>query len=88
MMSNGTPKDYSEDLYKFYFEVGEYQGVALGIFESFVGQVQSGYISPVEFGYELAIPIQSVPDLVRSLCEENIAIYQIVRIEKITESKK
>ncbi|MEZ8782313.1 hypothetical protein AB6D77_06645 [Vibrio splendidus] len=89
-MKAGTPRDYSEDMYNVYFEVGEWEGTALSILESFVGQSPSTStstsISHLEFGYELAMPIQCVPDLVRLLTEKNIAIYQIVRGNKILES--
>ncbi|MEO9273790.1 hypothetical protein ABFY09_02940 [Marinomonas sp. 5E14-1] len=82
-MKSGTPSDYSEDMYKVYFEVGEWEGTALGIIESFVSNSHSKNIIHLEFGYELAMPIQCVPDVVRLLNEKNIAIYQIVRGEKI-----
>ncbi|MDH6016631.1 hypothetical protein [Vibrio splendidus] len=85
-MKAGTSRDYSEDMYNVYFEVGEWEGTALSILESFVGQSPSTSISYLEFGYELAMPIQCVPDLVRLLTEKNIAIYQIVRGNKILES--
>jgi len=39
-----------------------------------------------KFGYELAIPIQCIPDIVRRLVDKNIAVYQIVRGERINES--
>ncbi|EGQ8485945.1 hypothetical protein ACTNIH_002002 [Vibrio parahaemolyticus] len=85
-MKSGTPSDYSEDMYKVYFEVGEWEGTALGIIESFVGHSHSKNITHLEFGYELAMPIQCVPDLVRLLNEKNIAIYQVVRGEKTEAS--
>ncbi|HFD4244742.1 hypothetical protein ACEV75_10820 [Vibrio parahaemolyticus] len=85
-MKSGTPKDYSEDMYKFYFEVGEWEGDALAVIESFLGHSRSKNIIHVEFGYELAMPIQCVPDLVTLLNEKNIAIYQVVRGEKMDES--
>lgn len=82
-MKSGTPRDYSEDLYRVYFEVGEWEEAALGVLESFVGSSQSMNILHLEFGYELAMPIQCVPDVVRLLNEKNIAIYQIVRGDKV-----
>jgi hypothetical protein len=33
-------------------------------------------------GYETELPIQCVPDLVRLLSAENIAVYQVVRYAK------
>lgn len=78
-MTIGTPKDYSEDMYKFYFEIGEWKDEALKIISSFLGQKHSKNITKLEFGYELIMPIQCVPDLVSLLSDKNIAIYQIVR---------
>ncbi|MCA4015388.1 hypothetical protein JKP22_21585 [Vibrio vulnificus] len=85
-MKSGTPEDYSEDMYKFYFEVGEWEGDALAMIESFLGNSRSKNIIHLEFGYELTMPIQCVPDLVTLLNEKNIAIYQVVRGEKTEES--
>ncbi len=33
-------------------------------------------------GYETELPIQCVPDIVRLLSAENIAVYQVVRYAK------
>jgi len=85
-MKNGTPKDYSEDMYKFYFEVGEWDGQALAVIESFLGHTHSNNIINLEFGYELTMPIQCAPDLVKRLIEKNIGVYQVVRGEKTQES--
>lgn len=49
-MKAGTPRDYSEDMYNVYFEVGEWEGTALSILESFVGQSPSTSISYFTFG--------------------------------------
>ena len=83
MMSSGTPKDYAEDMYNVYFEVGEFEGVALSVLESFVGHIHSKHILRVEFGYDLALPLPCVTDVVRHLAQKNIAIYQIVRGKKV-----
>ncbi|CAK3655742.1 MULTISPECIES: hypothetical protein [Vibrio] len=85
-MKSGSPKDYSESMYKFYFEVGEWEGHALAVIESFLGHSHSKNIIHLEFGYELTMPIQCAPDLVTLLNEKNIAIYQVVRGAKTEES--
>lgn len=85
-MKNGTLRDYSEDMYKVYFEIGEWEKVGLNVLTSFVGDTHSKHILHLEFGYELAIPIQCIPEVVRLLSQKNIAIYQIVRGEKIEET--
>lgn len=82
----GTPKDYSEDMYKIFFELGEWEGIALDILTSFVGNSHSKHILQLEFGYELAMPIQCVPEVIKLLSQKNIAIYQIVRGDKIIEN--
>ena len=81
-MKCGTPKDYSSDVYKIYFEVAECKGIALSILESYLGPYYSKNIIHLTFGYEVFMPIQSVPDVIRLLNEKNIALYQVVRREK------
>ena len=56
-MKSGTLRDYSEDMYKVYFEIGEFEQVGLNVLTSFVGDFHSKHIFHLEFGYELAIPI-------------------------------
>lgn len=85
-MKSGTLRDYSEDMYKVYFEIGEWEKVGLNVLTSFVGDTHSKHILHLEFGYELAIPIQCIPEVVRLLSQKKIAIYQIVRGEKIEET--
>jgi len=85
-MTAGTPKDYSDAMYNVYFEIGEWEGAALGVLETFVGPARSKSIKRQKFGYELAIPIQCIPDIVRRLVDNNIAVYQIVRGERINAS--
>ncbi|MDC5853789.1 hypothetical protein [Vibrio europaeus] len=83
-MTHGTPRDYSQAVYQVYFEVGEWQETAFKVLASFVGPEASGSIQRLEFGYVLALPIQSIPEVVRQFCQHNIAVYQIVRGEQIT----
>ena len=82
----GTPRDYSESVYRVYFEVGEHNAIALNILTSYLGEDRACSIIKLTHGYELEVPIQCVPELARLLCEKNIAIYQIVRFAK-TDSK-
>lgn len=81
----GTPKDYSDDMYRFFFEVGEYQNAARNIIRNLLSPEKSGSMVSLPYGYELELPIQCVPDLVKQLEKENIAIYQIVRITKVNK---
>ncbi|KJZ13624.1 hypothetical protein TW85_13080 [Marinomonas sp. S3726] len=83
MIHSGTPRDYSDDMYKVYFEVGEWEGRALTVLTECVGEAQAKHIKHLEFGYEFVMPIQCVPDVAKLLSQKNVAIYQIVRGAKI-----
>ena len=82
----GTPRDYTEDVYKVYFEVREYKESALNILATFLGEDKAHSITKLAHGYELEIPIQCVPDIASLLCEGGVGIYQIVRYAK-TDSR-
>lgn len=73
----GTPHDYTQDVYRVYFEVTDPNGIAGKIIADFVGDENA--ILALAHGYELELPIQCVPEIVRLLSAENIAIYQVVR---------
>lgn len=75
----GTPNDYSEDMYRFFFELIDHAGVAREVISKFLGDRHSKSLTTVSFGYELTMPIQCVPELIRLLTREDIAIYQVVR---------
>lgn len=79
----GTPKDYTSDMYKVYFELAEYKDIALNILKDFLGEDRENSIVTLAHGYELELPNQCIPDIVRLLCEQDIAIYQIVRYAKL-----
>ena len=79
----GTPLDYTEDLYRFYFEIRDTNGVAERALKSFLGSEHAKRLHRLTHGFEMDLPIQSVPDLIRILSGENIAIYQVVRYAKV-----
>ena len=79
----GTPKDYTDDLYLIYFEVGEYQGKARKILESYLGEERKASIQTLAHGYIVEIALQNTPDIVKRLADENIAVYQVNRFAKI-----
>lgn len=79
---SGTLGDYSEDLYRYFFEVSDRDGVAKGLLLTHLGAEGSAFLQDVENGYELDIPIQCAPELVRLLTDNNIAVYQVVRSAK------
>ncbi len=78
----GTPKDYTDDLYLVYFEVGEYQERVKEILESYLGADRKGNIQTLTHGYIVEIALQCTPDIVKMLVDENIAVYQVNRFEK------
>jgi hypothetical protein len=79
----GTPLDYTEDLYRFYFEIRDTNGVAERALNRFLGREHAKCLHRLTHGFEMDLPIQSVPDLIRILSGENIAIYQVVRYAKV-----
>ena len=79
----GTPLDYTEDLYRFYFEIRDTNGVAERALNRFLGNEHAKRLHRLTHGFEMDLPIQSVPDLIRILSDESIAIYQVVRYAKV-----
>lgn len=78
----GTPRDYTDDIYRVYFEVFTPSHAAWRIIADFVGPERAGEIVVLAHGYEAELPIQCVPDVIRLLVAENIAVYQAVRYAK------
>lgn len=78
----GTPRDYGSDMYRVYFEVSDPQGTAGRIIADFLGEQRAASMILLAHGYETELPIQCVPDIVRMLSTENIAVYQVVRYAK------
>jgi hypothetical protein len=78
----GTPRDYSEDLYRFYFELVDCSGLAKRIIMDFLGEKHSKSLIDLADGYEFDMPIQCAPEIVRMLARENVAVYQVVRLAK------
>lgn len=79
----GTPLDYSEALYRVYFEVVDPCGDAKKIIADFVGPENAEKMVVLPHGYETISAIQNVPEIVRLLSKANIAVYQAVRYEKL-----
>lgn len=80
----GTPLDYTSDVYQVYFELSDAQGIARHIIADFLGESRASGIASLAHGYVVSLPIQCVPDVVRRLSAQNIAIYQVVRYAKTT----
>ena len=81
-METGTPRDYTPDIYRVYFEVG---GLDLGVKEiiaDLIGGERAKRIRTLAHGYELELPIQCIPEIIQKLVLKNIAVYQVVRYAK------
>ena len=78
----GTPLDYSSAMYRIYFEVGEHLGIAKQAIEAYLGPIRSKSLVVLPYGYECELAIQCVPDIVRELAQQNIAVYQVIRYAK------
>ena len=81
-VTQGTPRDYSNAMYRVYFEVGEHQGMARKVIEAYLGPERSTNLTILPYGYECELAIQCVPDIVGELAKQNIAVYQVVRTAK------
>jgi hypothetical protein len=79
----GTPLDYTEDLYRFYVEMRDVDGTAERLLRDFLGDRHAANLQRLTHGFELVMPLQCAPDLVRLLARENVAIYQVVRYAKV-----
>ena len=79
----GTPRDYTGDLYRVYFEVGEFENSAQKILSKYLGTDDPDKIIELAHGYEVELPIQCVPDIVKEFAQANIAVYQVIRYAKI-----
>jgi hypothetical protein len=75
----GTPLDYMEDLYRFYFETVDADGAAERVLRNFLGPLHAKRLRRLAHGYEFVAPIQCAPDLISLLSQKNIAVYQLVR---------
>ena len=82
----GTPRDYTEDLYHFYLEVPHFDGTAERLIREFLGERHAAHLRRLTHGFEMVMPLQCAPDLVRRLAGANIAVYQLVRFAKTAGS--
>ena len=78
----GTPRDYSESMYRFYLELADCGHATRCLIEEFLPQHHVTRIVDLEYGFEFEMPIQCAPDLVRRLTSRNIAVYQLVRLAR------
>ncbi len=78
----GMPRDYSENMYRFYLELADCSHNTRRLIEEFLPQHHATRIADLDHGFEIEMPIQCAPDLVRHLMKNNIAIYQLVRLAR------
>jgi hypothetical protein len=79
----GTPLDYTEDLYRFYVETRDVEGTAERLIREFLGERHAKNLQRLTHGFELVMPLQCAPDLVRLLARESVAVYQVARYAKV-----
>jgi len=86
---HGTPDDYGDTLYRVYFEVGEWEGIARAAITTFLVErardhpafdFDASLLHARPHGYEVDLPMQLIPEVVRALAEQNMAVYQVVRL--------
>lgn len=76
-----SPLDYSEGLYLVYVELFHTNAEMYNIISEHVT-----IIKELEFGYLCEAHMQAIPEIARSLSLKNHAVYQIVRLVKLTRS--
>jgi hypothetical protein len=80
LQSLASPLDYSEGFYLVYVEVP----VPNTSIKKIISK-HAKVISSLEFGYLCEMPMQAIPEVVRSLSVKNHAIYQIVRLVRLSK---
>lgn len=76
-----TPLDYSEGFYLVYVEVPK----KIKAIHSIISK-HAKITSELEFGYLCEVHMQGIPEIARSLSLKNHAIYQMVRLVKLSKS--
>jgi nucleoside-triphosphatase THEP1 len=75
MSIENTPKDYTDRKYRVYFEVMDIEEKVKKILASY----SSTPLSEKPYGYEATVAMQMIPEIIRKVAAENIAIYQVIR---------
>jgi|GEM_PF-1358396 len=76
-----SPLDYSEGFYLVYVEVAKTTAAINNIISE-----HAKIITELEFGYLCEAHMQAIPEIARSLSLKNHAVYQMVRLVKVTKS--
>lgn len=75
----GTPMEYSDGVYLVYIELYQTNNTLSKIISK-----HAKITTELEFGYICEVNMQEIPEIARSLALKNHAIYQIVRLAKVT----
>lgn len=75
-----SPSDYSEGIYLLYVEVAKPTNEIRKIISK-----HAKITTELEFGYLCEAHMQAIPEIARSLSLKNHAIYQMVRLVRLTE---
>ena len=81
-MQTGTPLDYTDTKVKVYFEIGGSDFMKIEYLMQNIGFLCESDITRTEYGFELLIAIQQIPEVAKVLVDNNHAIYQIIRENK------
>lgn len=73
--NHGTPFDYSDKKIAIYFEVAD----KLNTKKVFVKLNFINEIKELKYGLEIEIAIQQIPEVLRNLVEQNIAVYSVIQ---------
>lgn len=76
-----SPLDYSEGYYLVYVEVPKPGKTIYNIISK-----HAKITSELEFGYLCEVHMQGIPEIARSLSLKNHAIYQMVRLVRLSKS--
>lgn len=76
-----SPLDYSEGYYLVYVEVPKPSKTIYNIISK-----HAKITSELEFGYLCEVHMQGIPEIARSLSLKNHAIYQMVRLVRLSKS--
>ena len=75
----GTPRDYSDRRHSFYFELADPEGLPSVVLKEWLGPARFAQVVRQPHGFQIEMPIQEVPDVIRRLVTANVAIYQVAR---------
>lgn len=76
-----SPLDYSEGYYLVYIEVPKPTEEIHDIISEY-----AKIVNELEFGYLCEVHMQGIPEIARSLSLKNHAIYQMVRLVRLSKS--